>query len=615
MSFTSTGRGLALVCAAALLFGSAGAFASDGTTAALRASASAAAKDVYTYIATRPTAVNNGLILGQHLGGFNDLPGGANPGYFSMTQHGVANNSSPPVTLYPGLVGARYDANDKSQQGTPYVLSPAYDQSINASLISIWQTYHPIIALTATPPNPWDNSYGRSPSPSDQPLSTLLRTKANIDNPSDAFKSFWHDASVIADGLEELKNQGIPVVFRPFAEYNVGKYYGPPSPHGTAVATGPDFKALWADVWRYYVNDRHLNNLIFCWEAWVLNRSAAQADLASWFPDPSTVDIVSGAYYFQDPDTAFPPASNYQLTLSDTATTFDKTTHQNLLALAETYNKPFGVAQWGLYYNPGQNCLDSPQGDARDAIGFFNSVLSSANNRRRTAFIYHWVNACAIEKQAHNSEFVSNPVVATTDEVAHVVAYPSDVNGSPDGWVLEDPQHLGYGLQAQTSAGPLLTGDTAANRRYRSILTFNTVGIPPTATITSVTLRVRRSAVTPNGNPYTLFGPLTVDIASPSGFGGSLGLSKEDFQQVAGVDTLNVATLSDPAADDLGWAEAALSPAGVAKLNRAGVTQLRILFNAPSNNNGKNDYLSWYAGDTSTLNAADRPRLVVGYRY
>lgn len=619
MSFTSTRRLFASLAATAAVFFGAGACASDGTTAVLRDSASGAAKDVYTYIATRPAAGNNNLILGQHLGGFNELPGGANSGYFSMLQHGVPSTGNPPVTLYPGMVGTRYDANDKSRQGNPYTLDPDYDKSINAALVSIWQDYHSIVALTATPPNPWGRSYGRSPSPDDKPLSTLLRTPANIANPPPGFNDFWRDVGTIADGLEALKNQGVPVVFRPFAEYNVGKYYGPPSPHGTPIATPADFKALWADVWSYYVNDRHLNNLIFCWEAWVLNRSAAQADLASWFPDPSTVDIVSGAYYFQNPDTAFPPANNYQLTLNDTGTTFDKTTHQNLVALAEANNKPFGVAQWGLYYNPGQNCLESPQGDTHDAIGFFNSVLSPTNNRKRTAFIYHWTNACAIERQAYNSQFVSNPVVATTDEVAHVVAHKSDVSGSPDGWVLEDPQHLGYGIQAQTAAGPLLTGDTAANVRYRSILSFDTADIPPTASITSVTLRVRRSATTPNGNPFTLFSPMTVDIAPPIGFGGSLGLSKEDFHQVTGdkgtPDTTKVGTLTDPALDALGWSEASLSAEGIAKLNRAGVTQLRILFKAASNNDGRDDYVSWYSGDTSTLDAADKPQLIVTYKY
>ena len=45
------------------------------------------------------------------------------------------------------------------------------------------------------------------------------------------------------------------------------------------------------------------------------------------------------------------------------------------------------------------------------------------------------------------------------------------------------------------------------------------------------------------------------------------------------------------------------------------MTQLRIPFKAASNNNGKDDYVSWYSGDTSTLDAADKPQLIVTYRY
>jgi mannan endo-1,4-beta-mannosidase len=602
-----------VMAAISLAASASAALADDGTGATLRASASGAAQDVYSYIATRPLMASNGLIAGQHLGGFNDL---VPPVTFGEGFHGVADQGHPPVTRYPGLVGARYDALDKSATPPTYTLDPNYDTSINNALISDWRTYHSIAAITATPPNPWDTTAGRGPSGSDTPLSDLLHVNANVNPTVNA--RFWSEVQVIADGLEQLRDQGVPVVFRPFAEYNVGKYYGPDGYYMVngvkTFQSASDFRALWADVWDYYVNQRHLDNLIFCWEAWVLGRNGPESKLQPWFPDPSTVDVVSGAYYFPAPTTNYFDASNGNaLTLHDytgTPPSLDLTTHTNLIGVAEAAGKPFGIAQWGLNYVNGDNC--SSGGDANDALGFYNSVLSTTPpNRKRTAFVYHWVNLCAIEKQQNSSSFVSAAAVATADDVAQVVAIQASASGNPSGWVLEAaPQGSGVGGSVQTAPGPLRNGDTGANLRLRSIVTFDTSTIPASAVITSVALRMHLSSVSGAADPYGLFGPLSVDVV-----GTSAGLSTADFAQAVPPDTLNVATLTNPTADDLGWAQAPFSQAGIQHLNRTGVTRVRVLFTTASNGNGFANFLNWYSGDSSTANPDDKPQLVVSYHY
>jgi hypothetical protein len=593
-----------LLCASLALAFLSPAFAvTDGSDATLPRSPSPAASSVFSYIAKRVSKSTNKLIEGQHLGGINDLPMPGDPSpptstpYFDMSIHGIADTSG--ATRYPGFVGARYDAtNKRGAQPYHYVLRSDYDSALNAKLISIWQSYHPIIAITATPPNPWEPDAGRSPtSQIAQPSIAALRWTA----PRTAqWHAFWDgDSSVktIADGLQELKEQGIPVVLRPFAEFNSSKYYGPPSQQSA------DFVGLWQDVRNYYVNVRGLNNLIFCWEAWVLNRTPPKSGLDAWFPGPAQADIVSGAYYFTQGQTYFD--ANHKLVLNAS----DQSMQDAVIAVAENNDKPFGAAQWGFNYNNGANC--GAGGDDNDTLGFLDSVRG-ASGQPRTSFIYYWTDLCAVEAQANKSAFVSNAAVATADDVAQVVAFKSDVTGgptSPDGWVIGNTSPVEAGTQAQTAIGTLRTGDTAPRQQYRSILTFNTQ-IPAGATILSAALRIKRSSLSSTVNPFQVFGAELVDIAGPAGFNGDLALTKDDFQ-IQPADTTGVATMSDPGGDGL-WSEGTLSAAGLAKINLAGVTQLRIRFAVPFDNNNTAEYVNWYSGDASSAEN-DRPQLVITY--
>jgi hypothetical protein len=566
---------------------------SDGTDAVLRGSASLEAQDVYHYIATRPddsAAPSKRLIVGQHLGGYSDLDTATHT-HFTLT-HGVQDPYNSQITLYPGMVGARYDAPD----GT---LTAANIQAINTALINYWRSYHSIIAITATPRNPWNQAADRNWTSGDGPLTDLL---TNQNNPG-AYANFWNDAQLIADGLEQLKAAGVPVVLRPFAEYNIGKYYGPAGPHTTPT----DFTALWGQVWVYYVTTRNLDNLIFCWEAWVLNRNSA--DLASWFPSDdashaSQVDIVSGAYYFPAPTSTYFPLPSYALTLQNTT---DQQVQHNLLVLAETYDKPFGAAQWGLNYNPGNSC-DSG-GNWNDTLGFYNSVTSSDNvsKKRRTAFIYHWTGNCAVEMQNQNDNgtggpwgFVSNTAVAMSGDVLQVVGFSAAAG--LDGWIEESQANSQKG--GGTVGANLRTGDSSDHRGYRSILSFQTSLPMP---VLHATLRMRSSGQNvPGMDPYPGLKPLHVDVLDHR----AGGVQVTDFQESA--LTADAASMTDPDADTtLTWAEAPLQ-SGMAQINLAGPTRLRVWFDKSTDGNPYANYFTWYLDDAPTPD--DRPQLVVTYQ-
>jgi hypothetical protein len=152
----------------------------------------------------------------------------------------------------------------------------------------------------------------------------------------------------------------------------------------------------------------------------------------------------------------------------------------------------------------------------------------------------------------------------------------------------------------------LRVGDNLGNRQFKSIVSFDTSSIPDGATITSVTLRLRRGTLV-GTNPFTTHGTCRVDVHS-SGFGGNVALTSDDFQATA--TATNVATMSNPAAN-LDWSTGSLNSAGLAAINKLATTQFRVDFTLDDNDDSDQDYVGFYAGDTT---AANRPQLVVTYK-
>ncbi len=123
----------------------------------------------------------------------------------------------------------------------------------------------------------------------------------------------------------------------------------------------------------------------------------------------------------------------------------------------------------------------------------------------------------------------------------------------------------------------------------------------------AIRLRLMRGTLS-GTNPFDTHGPLLVDVQSGA-FAGNRLLEKGDFQAAATVTA--VASLSKAPAN-LTWSEGDLDPAGVAAINKSGLTQLRVYFQLDDNDDAGNDYLGYYAGETSTI--AYRPQLVLTYQ-
>ncbi len=169
-----------------------------------------------------------------------------------------------------------------------------------------------------------------------------------------------------------------------------------------------------------------------------------------------------------------------------------------------------------------------------------------------------------------------------------------------DGRVLESGENSNVGGSNNSNASntsALRVGDDNQNRQFKTIVSFDTSSIPDTATILSVTVRLRRGSVT-GANPFTTHGTCQVDIQNGSGFGGSTALANADFQAAA--TAVGVTSLSNALANN-DWSEGALNAAGLAAINKTGTTQLRAYFSLDDNNDNGNDYMGYYSGNDGKL--------------
>ena len=175
-----------------------------------------------------------------------------------------------------------------------------------------------------------------------------------------------------------------------------------------------------------------------------------------------------------------------------------------------------------------------------------------------------------------------------------------------DGWVLESGAGTGIGGSLDKTATTIHVGDDAANRQYRSILSFDTTSIPANAAITSVTLKINQAGLT-GGNPFSTMGSIIVDMHKGA-FNGNPALEIADFQAPATYS----AAMTITNAPVNGWYTKSLSSSYFGALYRLGNTQFRLRFATPSNQNVTSNYLSFYSGNYTTT-PSFRPTLQVRY--
>ncbi len=193
---------------------------------------------------------------------------------------------------------------------------------------------------------------------------------------------------------------------------------------------------------------------------------------------------------------------------------------------------------------------------------------------------------------------------APTPTVTAIPLLTARSTAARDGWVLEFKETTNLG-GTMSSTGWLRVGDDAADKQYRSILYFNTAGLPDNATITKVTLKIKKYNIV-GTDPFTTHSNLIADIRT--GFFGTYLLQTSDFQATASKNWVGKFTAVSGAPS---WYQLVMGAVNFPYINKTGVTQFRLRFTTDDNNDRGADYVTFVAGDAAT--ASYRPTLIIEY--
>lgn len=102
------------------------------------------------------------------------------------------------------------------------------------------------------------------------------------------YKKWCAQMDLLAAKLKELQDAKIPVIFRPYHEMNGDWFWwgGRKGPNG--------FIALWNQLYDYYTNHHHLNNLLWAWTS-----DKPKPGVEDFFPGIDKVDLLGCDIYPQ----------------------------------------------------------------------------------------------------------------------------------------------------------------------------------------------------------------------------------------------------------------------------------------------------------------------------
>ena len=271
-------------------------------TAPANPNASAAARAVLEYFHGLPNKPDKRIVSGQF------LDHGANA---SLDEIAEAHKKSG---RWVGMIGGDYYGGGPSLGPDSFYKDPQWTQDANWAetnplLIDYWKRGG-LVTLCLHAPNPQTGN------------SSWLNKHKDTINLTDVvtpgrpgYDAWMHQLDCVARGLQELEDEGVVVLFRPFHEMNGFWFWW------GSMNTPAEFVKLWRHTFDYLTHTKKLDNLL-----WVYSASA-RSDCLDFYPGNEYVDMVG--------------VDSYGKTMAQ----IRKDGYSQLVALG----KPFGLTEFGPY--------------------------------------------------------------------------------------------------------------------------------------------------------------------------------------------------------------------------------------------------------------------------
>lgn len=221
--------------------------------------ASTATRDVRDWLAHLPNRAQNRVVSGQFAGYSGKT--------FSLAQ---VDELKAQTGANPGLLGCDYGHDGNT-----------IDHTCNATLKD-WSAAGGLVTVSAHLPNP------------DQPdwngLFTKLPTFDRLTDRGTGTGQRWHaELDRVAEGLRELADANVPVLFRPLHEMNGDSFWW-------SAQNPQTFAEVWRDMYAYLTDVKGLHNLL-----WVYAPDCNYGKRSSYYAGGAYTDVVGLDCYVREP--------------------------------------------------------------------------------------------------------------------------------------------------------------------------------------------------------------------------------------------------------------------------------------------------------------------------
>jgi beta-mannanase len=264
--------------------------------------ASPAAQEVLEYFHSLPQRLDKRVVTGQFFG-HGKL---ADLGHVTEVQRNTGH--------WVGMVGGDYFGGAAKKTAETFFLAPEFlgdaDWSdTNPLFIDYWKKGG-LVTLCLHPSNPQSGKSSWIKKNNDTINLTNVLTPGRP-----GYDAWMHQLDMIAQGLQELEDEGVVVLFRPFHEMNGNWFWW-----GT-MNMPDEFVKLWRHMFDFMTNTKGLDNLL-----WVYS-PGQRGDYLDFYPGDDFVDMVG--------------LDSYGLSIKQ----LSRKGYKELTSLG----KPFGLAEFGRF--------------------------------------------------------------------------------------------------------------------------------------------------------------------------------------------------------------------------------------------------------------------------